>query len=182
LVDHQALSPPENREQIANQILEADCFFGPLGFDFDGDDDDDDDDEAVPPPPVMKKQKENNSDNNKENALLGVKTTDVKTRRQSTIANVRRSSRFFPGSSAPLSSVTSSSSKDSTCLGSVFTNVEIIDRKAKRRSSLAFPRPNFKIALINRPSLSCSPLPCEEALKLIKDENVIVEDMTSTPQ
>lgn len=120
-------------------ILEADEFLGPLGFD------DDEEEEAVPSKKRIPNDKEND----------GFRSAN---KRQSKLANVRRSSRFF----APLAE-----KHQNSCLGSIFTEVEIVQRKQLRRSKL-FVKPNLQLLAPKRPSS-----PIEEAMKLITNEPIL---------
>ena len=141
---------------ISHELKEIDAVFGPLGFS-----DDDDDDENDSEFSFKSKKIAQNSSNNKEN-----KNTIGGVRRQSTIAKVRRSSRFL----TPLN--TKNNSNNESALGSIITEVEIKDRRKSRRSNL-FIRP--KLELIEKSSRSSSgtssPTLNEETMKLIKNND-----------
>ena len=138
-------------EAISHELKEIDAVFGPLGFS----DDEEDDSEFS-----FKSKKIAQTNSNKEN------TGGV--RRQSTIAKVRRSSRFL----TPLTN-NQTNSNSNECLGSIITEVEIKDRRKSRRSNL-FIRP--KLELIEK-SRSSSPILNEETMKLIKKDPSSILDL-----
>ena len=138
-------------EAISHELKEIDAVFGPLGFS----DDEEDDSEFS-----FKSKKIAQTNSNKEN------TGGV--RRQSTIAKVRRSSRFL----TPLTN-NQTNSNSNECLGSIITEVEIKDRRKSRRSNL-FIRP--KLELIEK-SRSSSPILNEETMKLIKNDQSSILDL-----
>ena len=105
------------QEEMHQNIKDADAFFGPLGFS-------DEEDEEVGEESSFKQWRLASDD--KENV------TKNKDRRKSKITKVRRSSRFFKGSSNTTNSVLS----DETNLGSIYQSVEISEKTVGRRSML----------------------------------------------
>ena len=129
----------KKNEALAKELKEVDNFLGPLGFS--------DDEEAAENEDYSFQKHSKLSQKDKENTMVsGI-------RRQSTIAKVRRSSRFFK---APVDN-------QNSCYGSIITEVEIKDRRRSRRSNF-FQKPKLELHERSTPS----PDLCEDAVKLIK--------------
>ena len=129
----------KKNEALAKELKEVDNFLGPLGFS--------DDEDAAENEDYSFQKHSKLSQKDKENTMVsGV-------RRQSTIAKVRRSSRFFK---APVDN-------QNSCYGSIITEVEIKDRRRSRRSNF-FQKPKLELLERSTPS----PDLCEDAVKLIK--------------
>ena len=137
-------------------IKEADAFLGPLGF---SDDEDEGEGSSEFKPRLAEERgKENITKND---------------RRKSKIARVRRSSRLFrgdnPTAAKPLQDQTNQH------LGTVYQDIEIIDRRASRRSKM-FSKPNMNC--MDKSLDSCSggstPIANEELFALYKTDSEIV--------
>ena len=110
----------KRHEEMYQNIKDADAFLGPLGFS-------DDEDNEVDEGSAFKQWRM--ASDNKENVVKN------KDRRKSKITSVRRSSRFFKGSSSSNAS-SSSVLSDETNLGSIYQSVEISEKTVGRRSML----------------------------------------------
>merc|ERR1712029_1060997 len=102
----------KRQEEMHQNIRDADAFLGPLGFSDDDDENDEEESSAFKNWRLASEDKENVAKN--------------KDRRKSKITKVRRSSRVFKGVS---SSNNAQPSTNETNYGSVYTSVEITEKK-----------------------------------------------------
>ena len=112
-------SSQKRQEEMHQNIRDADAFLGPLGFSDDDDENEEEESSAFKNWRLASEDKENVAKN--------------KDRRKSKITKVRRSSRLFKGVS---SSNNAQPSTNETNYGSVYTSVEITEKKVGRKSML----------------------------------------------
>ena len=112
-------SSRKRQEEMHQNIKDADAFLGPLGFS--DDEDEDEGSSAFKNWRLASEDKENVAKN--------------KDRRKSKITKVRRSSRLFKGVSSS-NNPQPSANENETNYGSVYTSVEITEKKVGRKSML----------------------------------------------